>query len=260
MGQFSRLFENPAVGILEEHLWEAARKRYLGQHPDDRKDGDKAVRRKVISAYKDEVAATLKEADHKVGPIWRQFKQIMTEELKVALATVLRMSEEEWYAVEVGELPHPDIVAVPYELLKRTTTDVMSQFLKKLVEFENLDDLTLEALATYAADQKFAEILEEARRNYEPFKIGNRSAQFVVTETIQRDAYFLGDEKHHSLIDMVILSSDPGISSGENKEKQKTAVKRWLGKDRNNRNNDRRFTGDGWDIEPEELKSWAKEP
>jgi hypothetical protein len=140
---FSTLFANPAVAILEEHLWEAARKRYLGEHPSDLNNDAKTVGRKVKTAYKDVVAATLKKADHKVRAKWGQFKHIMTEELKVALATELRMSEVEWYSVEVGQLSDPIVIAAPYQLLKRMTADVIPQFLKKLVDFENLDDQTL---------------------------------------------------------------------------------------------------------------------
>jgi len=190
MAPFSTLFANPAVAILEEHLWEAARKRYLGEHPSDLDNDAKTVARKVKTAYKDVVAATLKKADHKVRAKWRQFKHIMTEELKVALATDLRMSEVEWYSVEVGQLSDPIVIAAPYQLLKRMTADVIPQFLKKLVDFENLDDQTLEALASYAADQRFQEILEDARRNYKPFEIGNRSAQFVVVGNHQAGCLF----------------------------------------------------------------------
>jgi hypothetical protein len=260
MAPFPTFFANPAVEILEERLWETARKRYLGEHPADLKDDSKTVVRKVKTAYKDVVAAKLKEADHKVRAKWGEFKHVMTEELKVALATVLRMSELEWYSVEFGQFPSPGVIAAPYELLKRMTADVMPQFLRKLVDFEDLDDQTLEALASYAAVQKFQEILEDARHNYKPFEIGNRSDQFVVVEIIKRDAYFLGDERHHSLIDTVILSSTGGGSSDRNKKNQKAAVKTWFDEDRKNRKNDRRFTGDGWDIDLEELKSWATEP
>ena len=190
MAPFSTLFANPAVAILEEHLWEAARKRYLGEHPSDLDNDAKTVARKVKTAYKDVVAATLKKADHKVRAKWGQFKHIMTEELKVALATDLRMSEVEWYSVEVGQLSDPIVIAAPYQLLKRMTADVIPQFLKKLVDFENLDDQTLEALASYAADQRFQEILEDARRNYKPFEIGNRSTQFVVVGNHQAGCLF----------------------------------------------------------------------
>jgi hypothetical protein len=58
---------------------------------------------------------------------------------------------------------------------------------------------------------------------------------------------------------MVILSSSGGSSSDRNKKNQKAAVEKWFDQDRKNRRNDRRFTGDGWEIGLEELKSWATE-
>lgn len=260
MEPLSTLFANPAVEILEERLWEAARKRYLGEHPSDAANDAKTVRRKVQTVYKDEVAATLKEAEHKIRAIWGEFKHVMTEELKTALATVLRMSYVEWYAVEAGQLPHPEALAVPGQLLKRIAAALMPQYLKKNIDFENLDDAMLEALASYAADQKFEQVLEEARRNYEAFEIGGHQSHFVVAEIIKRDAYFLGDEQHHSQIDMVILSRVDEISIDGAKRNERTAVRKWFDQDRKNRRNDRRFTGDGWEIEFEELKACATQP
>jgi hypothetical protein len=256
---FSTFFANPVVEILEERLWETARKRYLGEHSSELKVDDKTVMRKVKSAYKEAVAAAIKEADAKVRARWEEFKHAMTGELEAALATVLQMSNVEWYAVEAGALPHPDVIAVPYQLLKRMTAEVMPQFLRKKIDFENLDDVTLEALAIYAANQKFQEVLEHARRNYKPLEIGDRSTHFVVAEVIKRDAYFLGEEKHHSLVDMVILSSTSRGLSDNEKKNQKAAVKKWFNEERKNRKDHRRFTGDGWEIEFEELKSFAIE-
>lgn len=259
MAPFSTLFSNPVVEILEERLWENARKRYLGEHSSDLQVDNKTVMRKVKSTYKDAVAAAIKEADGKVRARWEEFKHIMTEELEAALATVLQMSNVEWYAVEVGALPHPDVIAVPYQLLKHITAEVMPQFLRKRIDFENLDDVTLEALAVYAADQKFFGVVEEARRNYKSFEIGDRSSYFVVAEIIKRDAYYLGEDSHHSLVDMVILSRTGGGPCDKDKKNQRAAVKKWLNEDRKKRRDDRRFTGDGWEIELEELKSFATE-
>lgn len=257
MAPFSSLFANPVVEILEERLWENARKRYLGEHSSDLQADDKAVMRKVKSTYKDAVAAAIKEADGKVRARWEEFRHIMTEELEATLATVLQMSSVEWYAVEVGTLPHPDVIAVPYQLLKRIAAEVMPQFLRKRIDFENLDDLTLEALAVYAADQKFLAVVEEAHHNYESFEIGDRSNYFVVAEIIKRDAYYLGEDNHHSLVDMVILTRTAGGPSDKDNKNQKVTVKKWLNEDRQKRRDDRRFTGDGWEIELEELKSFA---
>jgi len=258
MGPISMLLGNPAVKILEGSLWEDARKRYLLEHPSDRNDDAKTIMRKTKDAYKDTVAASLKEADHKVRAKWGQFKHGMIEELRTALTTVFRMSEVDWYAVEIGQLPSPGAIAAPYELLKHMTAALLFRDLRKQIYFEDLDGPTLEALATYAADQKFQEVLECARRRYEPLEIGERRARFVVAEIIERDAYFLGEENHHSLMDMVILSGVGGPSNGH-KKNQKIAVKRWFDQDRKNRRNDRRFIGDDWEIEFEQLKSWAME-
>lgn len=259
MGPISMLFGNPAVKVLEERLWEAARKRYLQEHPSERNSDPKTIMRKTKTAYKDSVAASLKEADRKVKAKWGQFKHGMTVELKRALVTVFRMSDVDWYSVEAGQLPSPDVIAVPYQLLKHMTGALLFQFLRKEIEFENLDDETLEALAAYAADQKFLEILEDTRHHYEPFLIGDRSARFVVAEIIKGDSYFLDEEKHHSRIDMVILSSLGASSSDADKHNRKAAAKRWFDKDRKNRRNDRRFTGDGWEIGYEQLKNWTLE-
>lgn len=260
MGPISMLFPNPAVKILEERLWEAARKRYLAEHPSDLKDDTKTIMRKVKTAYKDTVAATLKEADHKVRAKWGEFKHVMTQDLRTALSTVLRMSYVEWYSIEVGQPPNPNVIAAPYELLKSVTAGLLFQSLRKQIDFEDLDDETLQALATYAADERFEEVLEEARRKYKPFEIGDRHARFVVAELIKGDAYYLGEEKHHSLIDMVILSSVDTSPTAGHKRDAKLAVKRWFDQDRKNRSKERRFTADGWEIGFEELKSWATEP
>lgn len=259
MGPISMLFPNPAVKILEERLWEAARKRYLDEHPSERKDDARTIMRKAKTAYKDAVAATLKEADQKVRAKWGQFKHGMIKELRTALGTVFRMSDVDWYSVEIGSPASPNVIAVPYQLLKHMTAALLFQFLRKEIQFEDLDDKTLEALATYATDQKFQEVLEGSRHNYEPFEIGGRTAHFVVVEIVHGDAYFLGEEKHHSLIDMVILRSIGATPSDGNKRTQKAAVKKWFDQDRKNRKDDRRFTGDGWEIESEQLKSWATE-
>jgi len=253
------LFPNPAVKILEERLWEAARKRYLAEHPSDLKDDDRTVMRKVKTTYKDTVDATLKEADDKVRAKWGEFKHVMTVDLKTALRTVLRMSDIDWYSVEVGQLPSPAVIAAPYQLLKHMAAALLSRELRKEIDFEELDDETLQALATYAADQKFLDVLEDARRHYESVEIGERHAPFVVAEIIKGDAYFLDEENHHSLIDMVILSSVGASPSDGRKKNQKIAAKSWLDQDRKNRRSDRRFTGDGWEITPEELESWVLE-
>ena len=258
MGRLS-FFTNPAMDILEQRLWDDARTRYLREHPAEAKDDAKSVRRKVKTVYQDTVGTMLKEADHKVRAKWAQFKHVMTEELKVALSTVLRMSEIDWYSVEVGQLPSPAVIAVPYELLKHTTVDVMLQFLKKSVDFEDLDDRTLEALATYASDQKFHAVLEDARHNHWRFQIGNRATRFVVAEIIKRDPYFLDDDEHHSVIDMVILASGGGSSPDPDKKEGKAAVTKWFELDRKNRKNDRRFIPDGWEIDTKELKAWTVE-
>jgi hypothetical protein len=59
---------------------------------------------------------------------------------------------------------------------------------------------------------------------------------------------------------MVILSSLGASSSDGDKHNRKAAAKRWFDQDRKNRRNDRRFTGDGWEIGYEELKTWTCEP
>jgi hypothetical protein len=259
MGPISMLFPNPAVKILEEHLWEAARKRYLAEHPSDPKDSDRTVMRKVKTAYKHTVAAVLEEADHKVRAKWGEFKHVMTADLRTALSTVLRMSDVDWYAVEIGQSANPSVIAAPYPLLKHMTAALLSRGLRKEIDFEVLDEDTLEALASYAADQKFDDVLEHARRHYEPVEIGERRAHFVVAEVIKGDAYFLGDENHHSLVDMVILSSVDASPSDERRKNRKVAAKRWLDQERKNRRSDRRFTGDGWEISFDQLKSWATE-
>ena len=260
MGPLSILFGNPAVKILEDRLWEDARKRYLQEHPSDRNQDPRTIMRKTKTAYKDSVAASLKEASHKVSAKWGQFKHVMVAGLKEALATVFRMSDVDWYSVEVGELPNPNVIAAPYQLLKRITTALLFQSLRKEIDFENLDNETLQALAAYAADQKFEEVLEDARRHYEPFAIGGRSARFAVVEIIKGDSYFLNEDKHHSRIDMVILSSLGANPSNGDKKIRKAAAKRWFDQDRKDRRNDRRFTADGWEIGPEQLKSWTIEP
>ena len=259
MGPISMLFPNPAVKILEERLWEDARKRYLREHPTDQKNDARTVMRRVRSEYKNTVAVSLKEADQKVRAKWTEFKHGMTKELRTAVATVLRMSEVDWYSIEVGPAGTPNVIAAPYELLKHVTIALLFQFLREEIQFENLDDETLKALACYAADKKFLDILESAGRNYDAFQIGGQSDRFVIVEIIRGDNYFLGEEKHHSLIDMVILSSMGGNPSDGNKRVQKAAAKKWFHQHRKNRNADRRFSSDGWEIEFEQLKSWAIE-
>jgi hypothetical protein len=260
MGPISMLFPNPAVKILEERLWQDARKRYLADHPSDLKEDAETIMRNVKTAYEDGLDARLKEANHKVRAKWGRFKHGMIEELRTALATLLRMSDLEWYSVELGQLPRPNVIAAPYQLLKGMTTTLLFRLLRKEIDFEDLDDETLKALATYAADLRFQDVLEDARRHYKPFEIGDQHMRFEIVEIIKRDNYFLGEEKHHSLIDMVILSSTGESPSNGHKNNQKFAVKRWFDQDRKNRRNDRRFSADGWEIEFEELKSWATQP
>jgi hypothetical protein len=167
------------------------------------------------------------------------------------------MSNVEWYSLEAGELPAPQVIAVPCQLLKQMTADLMPQFLRKRIDFENFDQETLEALATYAADQRFQEVLEEARRNHEPFTIGSQHGQFVIVEIIKRDAYFLGEDQHHSLVDMVILGSAGQDAADRDKRNHRGTLKKWFEEQRRNRRDDRRFTGDGWEIEPEEMRPWV---
>ena len=114
MGPNSMLFPNPAVKILEARLWEDARKRYLADHPSDLKDDARTIMRYVKTAYEDTVDARVKEENHKVRAKWGQFKHGMIEELRTALATVLRMSDVDWYSVELGQLPRPGVIAAPY--------------------------------------------------------------------------------------------------------------------------------------------------
>ena len=260
MGPISILFPNPAVKILEERLWKDARKRYLVDHPSDLKDDARTVMRNVRATYEDTIDAKLEEANHKIRSKWGQFKHGMVGELKKALATVLRMSDVEWYSVELGQFPHPDVIAAPYQLLERVTVSLLFRFLRKGIDFEDLDDETLEALASYAADRRLREVLENARSNHKPFEVGGQGERFVVVEIVQRDPYFLGEEEHHSLIDVVILSNTGENVSNGRKNSPKAAAKRWFNHDRRNRSNDRRFSGDGWEIGFEELKSWATEP
>jgi hypothetical protein len=257
MGPISMLFGNPAMKILEERLWAGARQRYLEDHPADRQKSARTIMRKAKTQYKDKIEVSLKEADQQMKAKWGQFKHGMTEELRAALTTLFRMSDLDWYSVEVGSPACPDVIAVPYELLKHLTESLTFQHLRKGIDFENLNDETLKALATYAADQKFPEVLEGARSNYQPFEIG-RSSRFVISEIIRGDSYFLGEEEHHSRIDTVILSSLGASLTGEDKKKNhKSAVKKWFHEYRETRRNDRRFTGDGWEIGLEELKSWV---
>jgi len=260
MGAISVLFGNPAVKILEERLWATARKRYLVEHPYDKNEATKALQQKVEAAYKDAVLATLHEEDQKIRAAWAEFKNVMTEELTTALTTVLHMSSLEWYAIEAGQLPTPKVIAVPYELLKRITAELVVQHLRKKIDFESLNEAALEALASYAVDEKFRDVLNEARRNHQLFRIGSGEVRFAVLQVIKRDAYFLGEDQHHSLIDMVLLGSTSANTSNGNTRAQAAAFHKWFDEYLKTRRNDRRFTGDGWDVESEELRSWAVRP
>ena len=93
MGPISMLFPNPAVKILEERLWKDARKRYLADHPSDLKDDAENHNAQRKDRLRRSVDAKLKEANHKIRSKWGQFKHGMIEELRTALATVLRMSD-----------------------------------------------------------------------------------------------------------------------------------------------------------------------
>lgn len=253
------LFGNPAVKILEEHLWEDARNRYLREHPSDRDIDVKTIRRRTEEAYKEAVAASLKQAEPKMKAKWRQFKHVMFEELRSSLATVFRMSEIDWYAIEVGKLPCPNAIAVPYQLLKQMTSRLLFQQLRGQIDFEDLNDESLHALSSYAVDEGFEEVLEHARRHHQGFEIG-KGARYVIMETIQKDHYFLDEDEHHSAIDMLVLSRVGTPTAGPTKKDEKEAVRRWFGQDRKLRTNQRRFCGDGWEIGSEELKSWVVEP
>lgn len=252
------LFGNPAVRILEEHLWEHARKRYLREHPSDRDDNVKTIRRRTEEAYKETVAESLKQAEPKMKAKWRQFKHVMFEELRSSLATVFRMSELDWYAIEVGELPHPNAIAVPYQLLRQMTSRLLFQQLRGQIDFEDLNDESLLAFSRYAVDEGFEEVLEHARRHHQGFEVG-KASRYVIVETIRKDPYFLNEDKHHSVVDMLVLSRAGTSSSEHTKKDEKEAVRRWLGQDRKTRADQRRFCGDGWEISLEELKSLVVE-
>lgn len=256
MGALSILFGNPAVKKLEELLWETARKRYLGDHPLERTEDSRVLMRKVKTTYKDVVAAAIQEEDPKIRAAWAEFKKVMTEELKTALSTVLSMSSLEWYSTEAGQPAAPNVIAVPFQLLKRISAELVPQLLRKKIDFESLDDAALEALASCAADERFKDILEEARRSHELFRVGPGGAQFAIAQIIKRDAYFLCDDRHHSLIDMVLLCSSENLPSRDTAS-QRVAFRKWQEEYLRTRRDDRRFTGDGWEIETEELKSWA---
>lgn len=257
MGPISTLFPNPAVKILEERLWEAARKRYLLEHPSDRNDDARTIMRRIRTAYRDSVSASLEHADREVRAKWAQFKRGMIPELRASLLMLFRMSDLDWYSVEAGPPCSPEVIAVPYELLKHTTAGLLFQHLRKLIEFEELDDETLQALSIYAADEKFKEVLDEVRDHYEAVQIGEKRSRFIVADIIEGDAYFLGEEQHHSLIDMVILCSVGAGTVDKSGKNQKSAAKRWFHQGRKNRLNSRRFAGDNWEVDFEELKSWA---
>lgn len=260
MGPISILFGNPAVKILENRLWESARKRYLQEHPSDRNNDAGTIRRKARTAYKDEVAACVKQATPKVKARWGQFKDGMVPELTSNLSTLFRMSEVDWYALEAGSTISPAVIAVPYNLLKHMTGALLFQSLRKGIEFEDLDDETLKALSTCATEQRFEDVLERSRRHYEAFEIGSTREAFVVAEIVRRDAYFVGDEKHHSLIDMVILTRAGSSLSDATRKARKDAVRKWSEQDRKNRRNERRFSGDGWEMGFEELQSLLTDP
>ena len=248
------LFPNPAVRILEERLWGAARKRYLQDHPNERNADAKTIMKKARTSYKDSIAASVKEADHKIRSVWSRFRHGMTEQVQTNLRLLLRMSDVDWYAVEMGGTTSPEVIAVPCGLLQHMTASLLLQSLRKGIEFEDLDDETLEALATYAVGQRFEEVLEHARRQFESFEIGEQHTYFAIAEVIPEDAYYFGEEEHHSKVNTVILAN---IGSAPDKKKAKTAVKKWLHEGRKSRTNDRRFTGDGWEVDFEELKSWS---
>src|SRR3974390_1437953 len=200
------LFANPAVKILEERLWGAARKRYLQDHPNEHDADEKSIMKKARTVYKISIATSVKEADHKVRSVWSKFRHGMTEQVRVNLGVVLRMSDLDWYAVEAGAQASPEVIAAPCGLLKHVTASLLFRDLRKGIEFEDLDDETLEALATYAVDQRFEEVLEHARRHHESFEIGEQRSCFVIAEVIPDDSYYLGEDQHHCKTCMVILA------------------------------------------------------
>ena len=157
MGMFSLLFSNPVTKILEQRLWEVARKRYLEQHKDPIKD-TAILLQNVREEYKDWVAQMLKEGDEKIKAKWGQFKHEMITQLRLSLTGLLKLSKLESYSIESGQLPYPNAIAAPYELVKRGTAEVMALLLKQKIDFENLSDDELPALAIYAADRSFQDV------------------------------------------------------------------------------------------------------
>lgn len=259
MNPLSRLFTNPAVKILEQQLWAEARRRYLAEHPGDQNRNVRTIARRAKAAYKQEVRASVREEDEKIRHKWGEFRHRMSKDLAAALSTSLRMSDVDWYAVEIGDPSAPEAVAAPYQLLKCTSGALLYQTLRNKSEYEELSDEALRALANYAADQRFEDLVEHARSNHEAFKIGDSGTWFVLVDLIKGDSYFIGDDKHHSRIDMVILRRVPGLSQEVDKKSRKLAAKAWLHEGRKNRRNDRRFSPDGWEVGAEELKSWLLE-
>lgn len=253
-------FTNPLLRALEERLWEKARLRYIEEGNSPIEDV-KTLDRETRARLKAWVAEWRAREDKWLKPVWKEFKKTLAEQVAKALEGAFSASDQAWYSAEISGLAFPDVIAVPIEVLKRKTEEVLAEQLAEKIQFKDMLPETRRALAKYAVDREFSRVLNDARREYKSFKIGERYDPFIIVDVLERDFYHLGTNPQASRIDMVILSVYQANWNEGDKTKHKgerAAVERWA-KFKPQRRDDRRFTGSHWGFKDAEIDAMARE-
>lgn len=256
MPLFSR---DPILSRIVDALWERAKKRYVEEGGSPIEDLA-SISKEVKECLKDWVDNWHKEESKKWKVAKKEFKLIIRKKILNSLSLVILNSKQEWYSIEEGNLPSfPEVVAVPYDLLKEKTVKKLPSLLKEKIQFKNMYLETLEALSRHAVEKEYEKVFSEAAKKLIHFKIEDRTDPFIIVDRIKKDFYFLGDESHASLVDMVILSTFRNNITEREKEKKKEerkAVQRWKKRrnDPDGRSDNRRFTGKGWNLDNKSLR------
>jgi hypothetical protein len=252
-------FKNPILGPLEDRLWQKARQRYVdegGSPVNDIKQLDRASRRmlkKWVHEWKQSESTQLK-------PIWKEFKHEMVIHIDEALDRTLGKSDQKWYAIEKGSLPSfPEALAVPIAVLRQATKSELPGVIAPKIRFQALLPETRSALAEYAIEMRFLDVLERWLKEHRSFGIGRRVDRFVLVALIERDFYYLGTSQRASRIDMAILSTYKANHSDRDKSKhagERAAIDDWRAFVPQ-RSDQRRFKGDEWGLDQGELMALA---
>jgi hypothetical protein len=146
------------------------------------------------------------------------------------------VSRSNWYSIEAGGELYPEILAIPYEVLRHWTQERLPAVLPDAhIKFNGMDEDELEVWSQYIVDKGFERAIDRFRRRRTSFKIGEVSRRVVMVEVHEEDDYFLEDNPRPSTVKMVIL--------GTYGTQETDAAEAWDALKKKGRPVDRRFTG-----------------